>query len=320
MDDIDYSVVIRTTGQANEKYIALLDSIQLLNPLPKEIIVVLPKGSSEPSYQLGWETFYFSQKGMVSQRMYGIAMCKTKYALVSDDDISFDSDFVTKLYEPIAEGLCKFSAGPLYSFLPRKGINSLICTVFGSAAPTIFHKENYCTILNTTGYSYNRNLNDHVKYYFAESLPWTCFFAETASLKKIDMESEDWLDKHGYASFDDTTMFYKAHLMGLNSIVVSDAIYNHLDARTSTKGNSANVIFSTGFNRFVFWHRFIYKGQNNCVGKLWSKICFSYNTFWNIVMQYISDKSFGVSTFIKGHKSAKKYINSDEYMSLPSVF
>ena len=253
MCNIDYSVIIRTTGKANEKYKSLLQSIDKLVPAPKEVIIVLPYGYCEPEYKIGYETFYYTEKGMVSQRLYGIDMCKTRYALITDDDISFEPDFIEKLYEPIKNNLGSISAGPLYSFLPKRGINTLICMINSSAIPTIRNKEYYCKVSRTTGYFYNRNLRK--KYYYANSLPWTCFFADVKILKKIDIKSEVWLDKNGYASLDDTTMFYKAYLMGFNSIVVSDALYKHLDARTSTKGNdSYNIVFSTAFNKLVFWH------------------------------------------------------------------
>ena len=45
MDHIDYSVIIRTTGNAKEKYQALLNSIAQLDPQPLEVIVVLPEGN-----------------------------------------------------------------------------------------------------------------------------------------------------------------------------------------------------------------------------------------------------------------------------------
>ena len=75
---IDYSVIIRTTGRAGEKYRRLLSSIEALEPRPREVIVVLPEGYGLPSDRLGWESFYFCPKGMVIQRLHGIAMCKTK--------------------------------------------------------------------------------------------------------------------------------------------------------------------------------------------------------------------------------------------------
>ena len=63
---IDYSVIIRTTGKAGEKYRKLLSSITALEPQPKEVIVVLPDGYDLPEDQLGWETFYHCPKGMIN--------------------------------------------------------------------------------------------------------------------------------------------------------------------------------------------------------------------------------------------------------------
>ena len=120
MQHIDYSVIIRTIGKAGEKYQNLLNAIAVLDPQPREVIVVLPEGYEEPEEKLGWETFYYSPKGMVVQRLFGIKKCKTPYALICDDDVCFAADFVHKLHEPIAEGLCGISAGPLYSFLSEK--------------------------------------------------------------------------------------------------------------------------------------------------------------------------------------------------------
>ena len=113
---IDYSVVIRTTGKAGEKYQRLLESVACLEPAPREVIVVLPEGYDLPEEQLGWETFYFCPRGMVIQRMTGIAKCKSRYALICDDDVMFGSDFVRQLYRPVEQGICTFSAGHNHTF------------------------------------------------------------------------------------------------------------------------------------------------------------------------------------------------------------
>ena len=62
---MEYSVVIRTLGSGGLKYRALLESIKRQTIKPKEVIVVLPEGSQLPEERLGYETFYFSKKGML---------------------------------------------------------------------------------------------------------------------------------------------------------------------------------------------------------------------------------------------------------------
>ncbi len=323
--EIDYSVVIRTIGTAGEKYEALLASIESLEPRPKEVIVVLPEGYEKPKEQLGWETFYFSPKGMVTQRVYGINMAKTKYALVCDDDVSFESDFVQKLYKPIHDGICSFSAGPLLSFLPPKGPKTIISAVMGAAAPTLFNKQRYVSILRTGGYSFNRNINTQDElYYEAQSLAWTCFFADVDAFKQIDIDGERWLDMNGYSALDDQTMFYKGWLKGLKTVVVSNALYQHLDAKTSTRKNKPATVYSSVFNRYVFWHRFIYKQQKNALSAFWSKLCYGYRWMWCYiweVLDLIRHRSTrdDFNLFKKAHKDAKAFVKTKEYLELPDI-
>lgn len=320
---IEYSVIIRTIGKAGEKYQNLLKSIEQLEPRPREVIVVLPKGYDKPKEQLGWETFYYSPKGMVAQRMYGVKKCKTPYALVCDDDVSFDKDFVQKLYKPIQMGKGSLSSGPLYSFLPERGIRSLINMLSGAASPTIFHRNRYVSVLRTAGYSYNRHLKTK-KYYESQSLPGTCFFADIEVLKRVDFEEEVWIDSNGYSAYEDQVMFYKAWLRGIKSIVVTDAVYMHQDAKTSMKNNKPIVLRCLVMNRIIFWHRFIWNMEKMKLGKAWARICFSYRMAWVRI--------WAILDFLRGRYTREDikvvfsacadgwaYLSSREYQDLKQV-
>jgi len=321
----NYAVVIRTVGKAGEKYQQLLDSIAALQPQPSEVIVVLPEGFDLPQERLGWETFYHCPKGMVIQRLTGIEKCTAPYALVCDDDVSFGPDFVEKLHRPVAEGVCKISAGPLYSFLPAKGVKGLSSAITGASAPTVFHKDRYVSVLRTAGYSYNRNLNPEKQaYYPSQSLAWTCFYAEVAALRAIELEQETWLDANGYSAYDDQTMFYKAWLRGMPAMVVADAFYCHNDARTSTRGNKPAVLYCIAMNRIIFWHRFLYSMEKNPVMKLWTRAAFGYRMcwarFWTLVYRLTrrySKEDYAITK--KGWHDGWQYIKSQAYNTLPSV-
>lgn len=320
---IDYSVIIRTTGKADKKYRMLLKAIDQLEPQPKEIIVVLPEGNSLPEEQLGKERYYFCPKGMVIQRMEGIAKCKTRYALICDDDVTFPPDFVKKLYKPVHENGYSFSAGPLYSFLPPKGVNAILCVAMASAVPSIFHRDRYVSILRSGGYSYNRNLKEP-GYYETQSAAWTCFFADIEAVKKLNFEDEKWLDSHGYSSLDDQTMFYKAWLRNMRTVIVSDAHYEHLDARTSVKNNRHQALYSLAYNRIIFWHRFIYNQQTNYPLRALTVLCFIYRSFWLFLFDIMDLARNGLSrdefrTKRKGAAEAYKYIKSTEYKKMPGV-
>lgn len=322
---IQYSVIIRTIGKAGEKYQNLLDSIAALEPQPQEVIVVLPEGYSEPKEKLGWERYYYSPKGMVAQRVYGVARCKTPYALICDDDVSFDPDFVQKLHKPIEEGLAGLSAGPLYSFLPEKGVRSIKDILSGAAMPTIFHKDRYCSVLRTAGYSYSRNLDyEGIAFYNTQTLPGTCFYADVFALRYVMFEDEKWIDANGYSAYEDQTMFYKALLRGIKTVVVPDALYVHQDARTSTRNNKSVVMRCLAINRIIFWHRFIYSMEQSVVMKLWARICFAYRMFWLrswAVIDYARGryKKEDVRILLQACKDGWRYVRSTEYLELPSV-
>lgn len=320
---IDYSVIIRTTGKAGEKYKSLLNSIDGLIPRPKEIIVVLPEGYELPVEQLGWETFYFSPKGMVVQRMCGIKICKTQYALITDDDISFESDFVQKLYEPLKNGKYGISAGPLVDFFPEKGLPTLVAILTGAAVPTLLNKERYNTVLRTTGYSYNRKIEiGKGKLYETQSAAWTCFFADVEKLRSIRFEDELWLDKNGYSAHDDTAMFYKAWLRGVKSVIVADATYKHLDAKTSTRGNKEKIMYATGFNDVVFWHRFL--RDDNWLEYIWSRLCINYRLNAQKIYNLLNKLRNRITAeelqaFKEGIRAGWMWIEAEEYRDLPSI-
>lgn len=328
--DINYSVVIRTIGKAGEKYQKLLTSIENLVPRPSEVLVVLPEGYELPKERIGnglKERFLYCKKGMVEQRIFGIENAKSEYLLICDDDVAFESDFVQVLYKPIKKGIAKISSAPLFSFLPQKGIKSIYNNISLSAVETIFNKDKYIHILKSSGWSYNRNIDTNKeKYYEAESLPWTCFFAQKKALEDISFRDEIWLDKNGYASMDDQTMFYKAYLMGIKSVVVSNAYYEHMDAMTSKKESdtiSDKVFFSSGFNRMIFWHRFVYSTQLK-KNKIFSILSFAYYIFFNtifLLIKGIKDKTYLKKNklIFKGYINAIKYLKSEEYKLLKDI-
>ena len=319
---IDYSVIIRTTGKAEEKYRQLLKSIAGLEPQPREVIVVLPEGYDLPKDRLGWETFCFCPKGMVIQRLYGIAQCKTAYALISDDDIAFGPDFVQKLHRPLEEGKYSISAGPLTEFFPGKGLPTIMSILTGASGPTLFHRERYNTVWRTTGYSFNRNLETG-KLYETQSAAWTCFYADVEKLRSIRFEDELWLDKNGYSAHDDTAMFYKAWLRGVTPVIVADALYQHLDARTSTRANMEKALYATGFNDVVFWHRFL-SGENP-LEKCWSRLCiwYRFSTQWlynrlNLLRKRTTMAE--IHAFQQGIRDGWAWVESEEYTALPPIW
>lgn len=324
MEQLSYSVIIRTTGKAGEKYARLLESIEALEPRPAEVVVVLPEGYDLPPERLGWESFYFCPKGMVTQRLYGIQVCKTPYALICDDDIAFGPDFVQQLSRPVLDGSYGISAGPLLELFPPRGVQSIFWALGAAAIPARRSDAAYTTMIPTTGYIYNRSIDlEHTRIYEAQSYCWACFFADMKKLRSIHMEDELWLDRLGYSAHDDTVMFYKAWLRGIKTAIVSTAAYQHLDGKTSTQGRPVQVKKAMGFTRFILWHRFFYE-QARGLKKPWCVACIAYRTLFQSCTDLIrcaaGKRPFAeVKAYIEGTAYAMKWTKTQEYQMLPPL-
>lgn len=325
--DFDYSVAIRTLGTAGDKYVKLMNSIKKSNIQPKHVFVVLPEGYKPPEGILGTEEFLFSEKGMVKQRLKALEKIDTEYTLFCDDDVEFDSIFIEKLAKPLLYDGYACSAGPLLEFFPPDEIKYLFASLLGGACRMVRRKkDNYVRILGTAGWSYNKDIitSEH-KIYDTESLAWTCFLIKTDVLKSIKLEEEIWLEKNGYAAFDDQTMFYKMIVNDFKIAVVSDALYIHNDGKTSTKDLKLEPVFSHAFNHYIFWHRFLYKCEKRPLKRIWLQCCIEYamkvsivhNLF--LVMTKRQTKECSDAALL-GYREAKRYVKSKEYISLPSVY
>ena len=320
---MDYSVVIRTVGRAGEKYQRLLESIEKLQPAPRETIVMLPHGYAPPDAHISGERICYCQKGMVAQRVCGIAECQSEYILLVDDDIAFDEDFVQKLYAPIARGEYDITAGPLCDLFPRTKAKVIRSILGASAVPAPKNAEYYARVLRSVGYQYNRIEIPQPKVYPTETAGGACIFGRTDVVRSLHYEDELWLDRFVYALYDDAVFFYKAHCNGLRCGIVADAVYVHLDAATSKTGGNAKMERAAAFNRIVMWHRFIYKREKYVLGKVWAAVCLTHRFFVQFIV-FLGKVLFGKDVWetmaaqFDGMIHGLKWLKSEEYRNLPS--
>ena len=323
----NYSVAIRTLGRAGDKYQKLLNSITRCNQQPEKVIVVLPEGFDLPKERLGWETFVFCSKSMIQQRIEALKYIDSEYTLFLDDDIEFDSGFIDKLLKPLECGMYDCATGPLFSFFPTSTAGKIIGTLTASVSISLFHRDMYVKVLRSGGWSYHTFDTTEERYYPTESFAWTCFLIRTEVMRKLHMEDEKiWLERFGYAAGDDRIMAYKLIKLGYKACIVSNALYQHNDAKTSVAEKelvNTAPIFCMHYMHVVFWHRFIQNNEKNILLKLINCICFSY---WNVMMIFYQLlKSLNPQyrpyfcAFYKGIKEGKSYVRSEQYKKLPDV-
>jgi len=184
LNNISYSVVIRTLGNTGDKYKALLDSIAIQTIQPEEVIVAIPDGY-ELDHTLGYERVVRCKKGMVTQRAVGIQTAKSDYILVVDDDVEFASTMVEDLYNYM-------KANNLNCCLPMSGTGdgeNIILTyplgvrirnAFTGQMFTSRRKSEYLDVLTfAAGHKVYVNSNNVDKCYLCTAACFQCFFIET---------------------------------------------------------------------------------------------------------------------------------------------
>ena len=325
---ISFSIAIRTLGRAGAKYQKLLDSIAHSEIQPEKVVVVLPEGYSKPKEQLGYEEFVYCPKSMVGQRLEALKYIDSEYTLFLDDDISFSPDFISKLAQPLIQKKYDCSTGPLFSFFPASRAGALAGTVTASVAVSLFHRDMYVKILRSGGWSYHTFDTEEERYYPTESFAWTCFLIRTQTMRNLNMEDDiQWLEKNEYAYGDDRVMAYKLVKRGHRACIVSNALYDHNDAKTSTSSAEISNIkpyYCRGFFQIVFWHRFIQKTEQSKMLKFVNFLCIAYwtiSTFCYQLLKAVLTRGYWplFHAFMQGIKDGIRYVRSEEYKRLMPV-
>lgn len=324
----EYSVAIRTLGRAGAKYQKLLDSIRNANHRPEKVVVVLPEGFAPPKERLGWEEFVFCPKSMIGQRIEALNYIDSEYTLFLDDDISFTPEFVDKLLKPLEKGDFDCATGPLFSFFPASTAGKIVGTLTASVSVSLFHRDMYVKILRSGGWSYHTFSTDEERYYPTESFAWTCFMIRTQVMRDLRMEDEKvWLERFGYAYGDDRVMAYKLVKSGYKACIVSNALYDHNDAKTSTSANEVSnfkAIFSRYYMHVVFWHRFIQGQERSRLGKICNWMWFQYwmlsSRVYCLTKSIISGNQVMNKAFRDGVNTGSDFVQTDEYKNLSLVF
>ena len=310
---MQYTVAVRTLGKAGDKYRRLLESVDALQPKPKEVIIALPHGYELPPEQLGYEKFIFVPKGMVSQRVFVLEYVSTDLILFLDDDVEFSQDMFSRLFHSMEKNNCHIVYPICSYFVPDRILVMIYLAMIGAAFPMIFGRSKYrIKVLRSAAYSYNLKMDKPS--YEALSGPGVCFLTTREAFEMINFIDESrWLDMMGYAFGDDQTMFYKYHLVGYKILAVPGIRISHLHAKTTFRGRAKMGYYFTFF-RYIFWYRFIYsRSKKNFFDVVPFYCClFQYLLFWPMAMCLLkrTNPLKALSYAVKGYLAARKMIHA----------
>lgn len=311
---LDYSVVIRTLGTSGEKYEALLHAIDQQTVKPREVIVVIANGYTASPYHSKYERVVWTRKGMVNQRVVGIREAKSPLLLVVDDDVSFEPDFVEKMYEKMKATKADCIYPCCYSAVGgKKALHDIKDFFLGIKRYSQSKNSFYLRIGVTAGYIKNIAMHNDEQHW-CQTANFQCFLIRRDIAKDVHFEEEMWLEDTGYAWPDDQVFFYKSYLNGGKILFVPQVMYRHLDAGAGkVKVNRTykdNYLFQR--NITIFWYRFLWKYAKGTwrhfqlIAGLTFKIV---NATLFFVLKCIVRREFGILfKGLDGFRDAVKYI------------
>lgn len=330
LDNVKYSVVIRTLGNSGEKYKRLLNSIKAQSIQPEELIVAIPEGY-ELDYSLGSETIIRTEKGMVSQRAAGIRYAHSKNILVVDDDLEFGANFVMELDTFMKkhnldcvlpmEGMASEDAGDSmdlwYSF-PRRIRSGFTGQMFQTR-----RKSTYLDVVTVTaGHKVYCGSNKLDQCYYCQTGNFQCFYINTEKAKCVNFENEVWLQNgslSSYAAYDDPAFFFHFYLQGNTIAYALRTRYLHLDSGAGRVAKSRLEekrirYFTIARNRTIFWYRFLFQTSMTMprrviviFGGLYAFVNYTaYTTIINLHPKYWK----AISALWKGYREAFDIIKS----------
>lgn len=263
-----YSVIIRTlTG--GEKYFNLLKSIESQTIKPAHVYIVQPFGYAPPKEQIGFEEYIHTEKGMWSQRIFGMEYCyeqsnHSKYLLACDDDITFDREFAERMLGIAEEYNADFLIPIKDYFAPLR--KRILSSLLGGRTENK-HSPYKITIKSNTSFSVNNHLQLNVNP--TQSGPFQLFLMRTDCTSEMKLRDEMWLDETRYAWPDDQVFFYKAFLKGFKVLSCKKPLFFHHDGKAGVTAieRENDKLKSIFRNKIIFWRKFIVPQYENSIVK-----------------------------------------------------
>lgn len=257
MNDLRYSVAIRTLGKGADKYEKELISIFKQSVQPEKVIVYIAEGYKIPDFRIGKEEYVFVKKGMVAQRALDYAEIDSPYILLLDDDVYLPDNAVELLAKELIETNGDVIAAD--TFHPQT--NSFLGIVkdwFTNLTYPQYSDKWAFKVLRNASCSYNAFPRKPA--YLSQSAAGPASLWRKETLISIHFKDELWLDNMGFAWGDDQLMFYKAYLNGFKLMVSYDSGIVHLNAKTasSVKDVSSDRWMRRAMCQYLIWYRSCY--------------------------------------------------------------
>lgn len=261
-----YSVAIRTLGTAGEKYQETLNSVARQSVTPEKVYVYIPYGYNLPKETIGIEEYIRCDKGMVTQRSLPFDEITSEYILFLDDDLSFETDFVQKLFE----GLIDMNGDCICPDIYRCHEDKLIIKIRNYLGGTKFHFRKDWSFIIRRDSHYSYNINPQKTVLMSQSGAGACCLCKKSAYKAIHFEDERWMEMYPYALGDDQLFFYKLYLYGFKVLTIFNTSIMHLDAGSGHLKDKSKFQYFFTYLDNIIWKRTVYEVEKSPISKLWA--------------------------------------------------
>lgn len=311
MNDLRYSVAIRTLGKGADKYEKELISIFKQSVQPEKVIVYIAEGYKIPDFRIGKEEYVFVKKGMVAQRALDYAEIDSPYILLLDDDVYLPDNAVEVLAKELIEAQGDVIAAD--TFHPQNNSWKGIIYDWLTSMYYPHYGDNWAfKVLRNASCSYQGH--PRKRYYHSQTAAGPASFWKKSTMLSIHYKDETWLDAMGFAWGDDQLMFNKVYRNGHKLLVSYDSGIVHLDAKSasSKKDVSTDRWYKRAMSQYLVWYRSCYSLSSNSITERWlCKISFCIKALQGLVMHTImACLTFSpgvVGAYLRGLKDGRRY-------------
>jgi GT2 family glycosyltransferase len=315
---LTYSIVIRTLGTAGDKFREELVSITKQTVQPDEVRVYIAEGYDRPNFTIGRETYHWTKKGMMAQRLLPYDDIDSDCIMMLDDDVCLAPDSAERMLSAMEQ----YGADCVGADIFKNHDMSAFMKFYAAATNLVFphYSKKWAFKIHRNG-SFSYNNNPTKSFYWSQSCCGAVTVWKRNAYQELKMLDELWLDDMEFAYGDDMLESYKIYKNTYRLGVLFDLDIKHLNAETSKKNfcNNSQRIYIRTKAMFCIWWRSCFMPSDDkeitAVAFLLKTVCMF---FVMCATTIILCNAYVVPNYLHGLRDGWRYVHSDEFKSLPS--
>ena len=316
-----YSIVIRTLGTSGEIFREELTSICAQTVQPDQVLVYIAEGYERPDYTIGKERYIWVRKGMMAQRILPYDEISSDCILMLDDDVYLSPDSAERLLKTMEEHNADCVGADVF----KNHEMSLWQKSYAAFSNMVFpHRSSRWAFKMHRNGSFSYNNHPSLPFYWSQTCGGPAMMWKKGAFLRLNLETERWLERFGFAFGDDELVSYKLFSNGGRLGVLYDSGITNLDAKTTSTAfrKSHDWMYKRTKASFMIWWRTCYhNGRNSSGDRILAAFAYGIKFLWAIpavcIFAMVRRNGRWVSDYFKGVFDGCSTCRSDSFKQLP---